>query len=108
MYTDKDFHAIKEIVIKNVPDAVCLILFGSYARGDANEESDMDFLILTEGSIERKDKLERLSNTRWQVTQAGYKSDFLLKSEADFLKARNKPTLSSAIAEEGRIIWRKN
>ena len=36
---------IKRLVHKNEPDAK-IILYGSYARGDANEESDIDLLIL--------------------------------------------------------------
>ena len=38
---------IKMRVIKAEPDAK-IILYGSYARGDANEESDIDLLILVD------------------------------------------------------------
>lgn len=46
MYTQQDFETIKEIVIRDIPIAVSVILFGSYARGTAKEDSDIDIVIL--------------------------------------------------------------
>ena len=47
-------YTIEEIKEKSVPIAVrygvdALSLFGSYARGDADENSDLDFLVLKGG-----------------------------------------------------------
>lgn len=108
MYMEKDFEAVKSIILQDVPEVAQIILFGSYARGDAREDSDMDFMIITKYSLERKEKLKVLTNTRWHSARAGYKTDFLLKSEADFLKAQQEPTISKLIAREGKILWRKN
>lgn len=38
-----------------------LILFGSQARGDATEDSDVDVLVVLEGEVEHSDELERIS-----------------------------------------------
>ncbi len=48
-------------VIKSIEPAADLILYGSRARGDAEQESDYDLLILTEGeaSLEREDFFRR-------------------------------------------------
>ena len=51
MKADKKLLAeIKKRVLQTEPDAK-VILYGSYARGDANEESDIDLLILVEREV---------------------------------------------------------
>ncbi len=51
MKADKKLLAeIKKRVLQTAPDAK-VILYGSYARGDANEESDIDLLILVERDV---------------------------------------------------------
>ena len=79
MYTEKDVTAIKNIIIRDIQDVVAVILFGSYARGDAQAESDIDFLILTNREYERKEKLKILADLRWDIALAGYNADVLLK-----------------------------
>lgn len=41
---------IKSSVRSNEPDAI-LILYGSYARGDYREDSDLDILVLVDRDI---------------------------------------------------------
>lgn len=100
MYTEKDIETVKNIILQNVPNIARIILFGSYARGDAESDSDMDFMILTEAPMERNDEMTVLSKARWLSTEAGY--------DADFLKDSSKPTLASVIAAEGKTLWKKN
>ncbi len=38
-----------------------LILFGSQARGDATEDSDVDVLVVLEGEVEHSKELDRIS-----------------------------------------------
>ncbi len=48
---------IKQSVATNAPGAT-VILYGSYARGDYNEESDIDLLILVDKeNISRNDRI---------------------------------------------------
>jgi len=58
MISDK---AIREAVelLSRAANPVKIILFGSYARGDVSEESDLDFLI-----IEREVKARRRETVR--------------------------------------------
>lgn len=45
---------IKEIILKNI-ECEAIVLFGSYARGTQNAESDIDIAIKPKNTIEKKD-----------------------------------------------------
>ncbi len=65
---DKFFEQIKKAVHELEPDAE-IILYGSRSRGDADSESDWDFLILVEGIVndERTDRIRhRLYEIEWE------------------------------------------
>jgi predicted nucleotidyltransferase len=40
MYTQTDIETIRDIIIRDIPGAIRVILFGSYARGNAREDRD--------------------------------------------------------------------
>lgn len=107
MYTEKDVSAIKNIIIRDIPDAVTIILFGSYARGEAQAESDIDFLILTNREYERKEKLKTLADLRWDIALAGYNADVLLKDQKKYSADMLYPTIFRVINRDGKIIWQK-
>lgn len=107
MYTEKDFDAVRDIILNDVPDVAQIILFGSYARGDARRDSDIDFLILTNREYERKEKLKTLADLRWDIAQAGYNADVLLKDKIKYSEDILCPTIFRVINREGKILWRK-
>jgi Nucleotidyltransferase domain. len=45
MYSKKDIEKAKNTILKAV-DAEQIILFGSYARGDYNKDSDIDLMVI--------------------------------------------------------------
>jgi len=99
---------IKDLILQSIPALDQVILFGSYAQGKPTEESDLDYLIITKNKIERKEKLSLMASIRWQSAQAGYKTDFLLKSKNDFIHDAQNPTISKVIAREGRVLWQRS
>jgi predicted nucleotidyltransferase len=44
-----------------------LLLFGSYARGDAREGSDVDLLLLLEGPVDPVREILRLEPVKWPL-----------------------------------------
>ena len=107
MYSQKDFESINSIILENIPKVASIILFGSYARGTAKNDSDIDIAIITEQAIERSEKLKLLTSLRWKSAKLGYDIDFLLKNEKDFLSENRLPTLSNVIFKEGKVLWKK-
>ncbi len=105
MYTENDFDIVKNIIISNIPDIYKIIIFGSYARGDFNFESDLDFLVITEHDFERKEKLAIISKLRWDIADNGYDADVIIKSRLSYESETGIPTLSRVIQKEGVSLW---
>ena len=50
-----------------------LVLYGSYARGEADEGSDVDLLVLLEGEVDPVRELIRLEDVKWPLAlESGY------------------------------------
>ncbi|TAN63257.1 nucleotidyltransferase domain-containing protein [bacterium] len=107
MYTEKDFEAVKNIILKGVPSVSGIILFGSYARGTAKEESDMDILIILEKKYGWRERQIVLNGIYRDTARKGYLIDFVLQAKEEFEIDKKLPTTSKLIAEEGRLLWMK-
>ena len=95
---------IKRSVSKTEPNAV-LILYGSYARGDYRDDSDLDLLVLVD-----KDTISRFDQKR--IKYPLYEIEFdtgtiispLIFSKKDWeIRHRNTPFYENVV-REGRIL----
>lgn len=86
------------------PDAE-VILYGSRARGDANAESDWDFLVLVDGPVdeERKNAIRhRLYEIEWAC---GEVLSALVCSREDWNSPRyQRIPLHKTVEREGRVL----
>ena len=111
MCTEKKLDAIKKIVIecyektygKNIVD---IILYGSYARGDFSEDSDIDITAIVHG--ERAELLEKLKEV-WDATaEVGLKNDVVVSPTVipydEYMKYKDTLPYYRNIAEEGQKI----
>ena len=77
-----------------------IILFGSWARGDATEDSDIDLLIILEGKVIPGEEIDRLIDI---ITEINLKYDVLISvypfSEEDY-STINSPLLLN-VRKEG-------
>lgn len=101
MYSQHDIEKIKELILNHFENEVEIILFGSYAKGNSNSESDIDFAVLTDSKFDRQYKLKILSTIRWAAAKLGYNIDIILKNRDDFINESQLPTLSNIIKREG-------
>ncbi|MEW6203062.1 MAG: nucleotidyltransferase domain-containing protein [bacterium] len=91
----KALRELKERLLEKFPD-IEIILFGSKARGDYEEESDIDLLILIDLKVNRKLKEE--------ITEISY--DIELKYDVVFGKiVENKDFWDSALAKAMPLHW---
>jgi len=109
MYGSQDFEIITDIFKENVPGLKTLVLFGSYSRGTATDESDADVAAIVDREITREEKLHILGKL-WNILgKKGYCVDIILKNENQFNQDKTiNFTVSHSINSDGKILWMRN
>ena len=91
----------KRLIDKFNPDKV--ILFGSRARMDANNNSDVDLLVITKVSSSRRKLMVEMDKA---LTGLNYARDIIILSAAEFEKDKLIiGTLARYASREGRVIY---
>jgi predicted nucleotidyltransferase len=105
--TEKD---LEEIVgaIRSVADPAAIILFGSQARGEATEDSDIDLLVVRRDEFQEGESRHQELGQLYDAVSARCRvpKDILLFTEAEVIDWRG--TLNHPIARalrEGRILY---
>ena len=95
---------IKKSVSKTEPNAV-LILYGSYARGDYRDDSDLDLLVLVDKDIISRFDQKRIKYPLYEIEfDTGTIISPLIFSKKDWeIRHRNTPFYEN-VAREGRIL----
>jgi len=79
-----------------------VVLFGSYARGDADEGSDLDFLVIEQEVLDKSAEYLRLHRA---IGAMGVGVDVLVMSSEEFARRSQVPgTLPYWAAKEGKLI----
>ncbi len=80
-----------------------LVLFGSYARGEADEGSDVDLLLLLDGKVDVGLEMDRSQDIKWPLAlDAGYTVSLMPVNTDSYLTSR-EPYLWNA-REEGIVV----
>lgn len=87
-------------------DIVDIVLYGSYARGDFTECSDIDIVAVVHGSrLELQEKLKTIWDNSFEI---GLENDIIVSSSVipydEFVKYKQTLPYYRNIAEEGRKI----
>lgn len=103
MYLSND---IKKELIKQILNTVKpqkLIIFGSYAKGTANEDSDIDILIIEKEVVSKLSEKKKIRNALKNVK---IPKDILVISEQEFDFYKNEfGSVIREAYEQGEIIW---
>jgi predicted nucleotidyltransferase len=79
-----------------------VLLFGSHARGDAGDASDLDFLVIERDVVNRAVEMVRLRDA---LPPLGVPVDVIVVSEQQADKwARVKGTMVRTALDEGRLV----
>jgi predicted nucleotidyltransferase len=79
-----------------------VILFGSYARGEADQHSDLDLLVIEDMIA---DKASEYLTIHRAIGSIGTGVDVLVLSSAEFARRRQVPgTLAHRVNREGRVL----
>ena len=89
--------------IRAVAQPSKIILFGSYARGEATEDSDLDLMIILPG---KPDKMAEIIRLRRAIGALGVGVDVLVFSEDEAQRRGQVPgTVVYWANKEGRIVY---
>ena len=84
-----------------------VVLYGSYARGDYSEESDVDLIVVLRGSVVPSEEIDRMIDA---ITDVNLEYGVLLSiypvSLEEYVECRG-PLLMN-IKKEGIVVWSKN
>jgi len=80
-----------------------VILFGSYARGEADDASDLDLMVVEQGLTDRAQEYLRLRDA---IGHSGVGVDLILVSAKDFERRSQVPGTAAYWAKkEGKILY---
>jgi predicted nucleotidyltransferase len=93
--------AVERLVAASNPSKV--ILFGSYARGDATEDSDLDLMVIEQEVTNKFDEMVRLRNVMGDM---GVGVDLLVYSDGEASRRSQVPgTVLYRAFKEGRVMY---
>jgi len=99
----KDLDLIRESVLQAVP-AEAIYLFGSYAYGTPNQESDFDIYVVVPDST--TDLPELQGDIRGLLRKKKIMDiDLLMGRSSVFNRRKNGPTLERVIAQKGAVLY---
>lgn len=102
MISEKTIHEAVELLRKTA-NPVRIILFGSYARGDITEESDLDFLVIEKELKARRMEIVRLRDV---LSPLRIPVDVLVISEKTYQEWKDAPgTVIYEAALEGKVVY---
>jgi predicted nucleotidyltransferase len=93
--------AVERLVAASNPSKV--ILFGSYARGDATEDSDLDLMVIEHEVTNQLEEMVRLRNEMGHISVG---VDLLVYSDSEASRRSQVPgTVLYWAFKEGRVMY---
>jgi predicted nucleotidyltransferase len=95
----RELDVIKESVLKTVP-AEAIYLFGSYAYGEPNDDSDIDIYVVVPDNV--GDLIDIRAEIRMNLRKKRSRDlDLLMGRSSVFNQRKKGPTLERVIARDG-------
>jgi predicted nucleotidyltransferase len=97
--------AARRLVERFRPDRI--ILFGSYARGTADDYSDVDFMVITEAA-KRANRHKMMAQMDGALRGLRIAKDIIVLTPAEFEEDKEIPgTTARYVSQEGRLLYER-
>ncbi len=105
--TDADLTAMSARIVETVhPERI--ILFGSHARGDANEDSDIDLLVVVDDGFQERSRWRELQKIRRKLAAFPLPKDILLYSREEVVHWRQSTNhIITHALQEGKSLYER-
>lgn len=106
--TDADLVAMSACIVETVhPERI--VLFGSLARGEANEDSDIDLLVVVDEGFKERSRWQELERIRNRIAIFPMPKDILLYSQEEVTRWSHSTNHIIAHAlQDGRLIYERH
>ena len=102
MISQETINEIKNKIIK-MENPQKIILFGSYAKGNPNDKSDLDLLVIKESDLIRP---KRGRDLKWDLADYPFETDLLIKTPQEFAKWQDvEISFNAKIKREGKVLY---
>ncbi len=98
-------NVINEIIDKIIEyeKPIKIILFGSYAKNCATDNSDLDILVIKETNLIQS---ERGFDLKWDIADYPFETDLLIKTPKEFSKWQDIDiSFNSKLQKEGKVLY---
>jgi predicted nucleotidyltransferase len=100
----EELDKLKELIINAIP-VEQIYLFGSYAYGTPNKDSDIDLFVVLKDEVQLRD-IEAAIKIRLAIGEKqSMPLDLLVTKKSRYLERKVAPTLERKIAREGILIY---
>ena len=103
-----NFHDIEQVATKlgTAANAERVILFGSYARGNAREHSDVDYMIIAESTLPRFKRSRELYKV---LRPHPFGMDIVVYTPEEIERGKRTPvSFVSSVFQEGKTLYERH
>lgn len=105
---DELYEFVEKLVAKNEKRIVLIELFGSAARGELSEDSDLDVLVVIKGNrLKLMEEIARIVSKSLLEYGRYISAKVFDEKQYKYLKDLETPFMKN-IEREGRILWKKS
>jgi len=95
---------LKDIIVQTLP-VEQIYLFGSYAYGTPHKDSDLDFYVVLNDSVQLRDIDAAIRLRKAIAAKQEMPTDILVSKHSAFLRRKIEPSMERHIAKAGVLLY---